>query len=109
VVGENRKADQVDAEAGGEVLEQLFDPNLSMIKILSADRVISHQEAAADDAIDDVCDCDFAGIDHLGASESGHGQALQSRRKQTESISPRSPHVPSVRDVRLSIRLTVRD
>jgi hypothetical protein len=80
-----------------------------MIKISSAHRVIAHQEAAADDAIDDVRDCDFAGIDHPGASESGHGQALQSRRKQTESTSPRSPHVPSVRDVRLSVRLAARN
>ena len=48
VIRENREAQQIDPEVGGELLERLFDPDLSMIEVLPADLIIAHQETAPD-------------------------------------------------------------
>jgi len=45
VVWQDRKADQVDPETGGELTQIAFDPDLAMIEVLPRDQIVAEQKA----------------------------------------------------------------
>ncbi len=73
MVGENRIAQQIDSKVCGKMLEERFDPFLSVVEVLPAERVVTHQEATSNGPIDDVRNRHLLRIDDLSAAESGHG------------------------------------
>ena len=87
VIRENREAKQIDPEAGRELLERLFDPDLAMIEVLSAELIVTHQETSADGAIVDVSDVDFAGVEHFTAGQT-HGGSTTRQRQDSDHYEP---------------------
>jgi hypothetical protein len=74
MVRQDAKAKQVDAKVSREVLKAVFQPLLSMVVVLAGIRIIAHQEASTDTALDDVSNGDFARVEDFAAWSACHGE-----------------------------------
>jgi len=59
---QDRKAEQINAEGGGGPPQIIYNPNLSMIKILIRNSVTAHQAAMSDGPIVNMSDGNFCRI-----------------------------------------------
>ena len=60
-----------------KAFEFLFDPSLSMIVVLSREFVCSHQEAASNDTIHHMDDCNFIRRKRFDSRNTSHNSALR--------------------------------
>jgi hypothetical protein len=74
MVGEDGEAKQIDAKAGSQVLQTIFEPSFAMIEVLSGDGIVSQEEATSDASIHDMQGSDLGRIEDLSASDTGHEQ-----------------------------------
>jgi len=72
VIEKDRVAEQINAEVGGELLQITFNPNLTMIEILSRGSIITHQEATSDAPIVNMSNGNICLIKHLCTSPANH-------------------------------------
>jgi len=81
VIRQNRETKQIDAEAPGKLLEQVFDPDLTVVVILASYFIGSQQKSPPNDTIHHVNNGNIVWRKHFFSCQASHGQPPSNREK----------------------------